>query len=161
MCCVVIVVLRLKEVRKENKMSQEELAKLIGVTQATLSGWENEKYEIDNKSLILCADIFCVSIDYLLGRTVKPTLASIPSIPTLHLNPTNENTICITRRTGAQSSYTLSDKQTDIIEGMLEQMPRATDTDNTSVYKNPLDYGAVAAEGGKYNRRPTKKPKTT
>ena len=59
--------LRLKEIRKENKKSQEELAKLLGVTQATLSGWENEKYEIDNKSLITCAELFNVSVDYLLG----------------------------------------------------------------------------------------------
>ena len=60
---------RLKEIRKGHKKSQEELAKLLGVTQATLSGWENEKYEIDNKSLIKCAEILNVSVDYLLGRS--------------------------------------------------------------------------------------------
>ena len=59
---------RLKEVRKAVNMSQQQLASLLGVTQATLSGWENEKYEIDNGSLNKCADIFGVSIDYLLGR---------------------------------------------------------------------------------------------
>ena len=61
--------LRLREFRKINNMSQQELAKRLGVTQATLSGWENEKYEIDNKSLMLCADIFNVSLDTLLGRS--------------------------------------------------------------------------------------------
>lgn len=59
--------LRLKELRKANKMNQESLASILGVTQATLSGWENEKYEIDNKSLIKCSEIFGVSIDYILG----------------------------------------------------------------------------------------------
>ncbi|MBE6965955.1 MAG: helix-turn-helix domain-containing protein [Ruminococcaceae bacterium] len=67
---------RLKEIRKEHKKSQEELAKLLGVTQATLSGWENEKYEIDNKSLIKCAEILNVSVDYLLGRSDERTASS-------------------------------------------------------------------------------------
>ncbi len=61
--------LRLKELRKANKMNQESLASVLGVTQATLSGWENEKYEIDNKSLMKCSEIFGVSIDYILGIT--------------------------------------------------------------------------------------------
>ena len=67
---------RLKEIRKEHKKSQDELAKLLGVTQATLSGWENEKYEIDNKSLIKCAEILNVSVDYLLGRSDERTASS-------------------------------------------------------------------------------------
>lgn len=60
--------LRLKEIRKKNGFSQQQLAQLLGVTQATLSGWENEKYEIDNSSLLKCSDIFNVSVDELLGK---------------------------------------------------------------------------------------------
>lgn len=60
--------LRLKELRKQNKLTQQQLAEMLGVTQAALSGWENEKFEIDNSSLLKCAKIFDVSIDYLLGR---------------------------------------------------------------------------------------------
>lgn len=59
--------LRLRELRKSAKFSQQELAEKLGITQATLSGWENEKYEIDNTSLLKCAGIFNVSVDYLLG----------------------------------------------------------------------------------------------
>lgn len=66
---------RLRDVRKQNKMTQQQLADMLGITQATLSGWETEKFEIDNASLSKCADIFGVSIDYLFGRTneVSPT----------------------------------------------------------------------------------------
>ena len=60
--------LRLKELRKQNKLTQQQLAEMLGVTQAALSGWENEKFVIDNGSLLKCAKIFDVSIDYLLGR---------------------------------------------------------------------------------------------
>ena len=60
--------LRLKELRKQNKLTQQQLAEMLGVTQAALSGWENEQFGIDNGSLLKCAKIFDVSIDYLLGR---------------------------------------------------------------------------------------------
>lgn len=42
--------LRLKHLRKSAKMTQQHLATLLGITQATLSGWENEKFEIDINS---------------------------------------------------------------------------------------------------------------
>lgn len=60
--------LRLKEIRKQNGFSQQQLAQQLGVTQATLSGWENEKYEIDNSSLLKCSAIFNVSVDEILGK---------------------------------------------------------------------------------------------
>ena len=60
--------LRLKELRMQNRLTQQQLAEMLGVTQAALSGWENEKSGIDNGSLLKCAKIFDVSIDYLLGR---------------------------------------------------------------------------------------------
>ena len=60
--------LRLKEIRKNRGLSQEQLAQVLDVTQATLSGWETEKYDIDTKSLMKFADYFNISTDYLLGR---------------------------------------------------------------------------------------------
>ena len=61
--------LRLRELRAARKINQKTLADYIGVTQATLSGWETGKYDIDNKSLSKCADYFGVTTDYILGRT--------------------------------------------------------------------------------------------
>lgn len=61
--------LRIKELRKQQNITQQQLSNYLGITQATLSGWENEKFEIDNNSLMKCADYFNVSVDYLLGRT--------------------------------------------------------------------------------------------
>ena len=63
--------LRLREFRKQNKVSQQVLADMLGVTQATLSGWENEKFQIDNASLAKCADYFGVTVDELMGRTIQ------------------------------------------------------------------------------------------
>lgn len=61
--------MNLKDLRKENGLSQAELAAHLGVTQATLSGWENEKYDIDNETLKKISALFNVSIDYILGNT--------------------------------------------------------------------------------------------
>lgn len=60
---------RISALRKEKKMSQTELANMLNVSQGTLSFWENEKYDIDNESLIKLSEIFNVSTDYILCNT--------------------------------------------------------------------------------------------
>lgn len=59
---------RLNELRKESGISQEVLAKRVGVTQQCVSGWEKDKIEPTLSNLISLADVFSVSIDYLAGR---------------------------------------------------------------------------------------------
>ena len=66
--------LRLRELRRERKLSQIELASILGVTQAALSGWETGKYSIDSQTLVKIADYFDCSTDYLLGRVAYPEL---------------------------------------------------------------------------------------
>lgn len=63
--------LQLKNLRKKAGITQMQLSEYMGVTQATLSGWENEKFEIDTASLKKIADYFNVSVDYLLGREAQ------------------------------------------------------------------------------------------
>ena len=58
---------RIRFLRLQKSMKQEELAKVIHVSQSSLSGYENEKYEPDKKTLLRLADFFGVSVDYLLG----------------------------------------------------------------------------------------------
>ena len=61
--------IRLKELRQERDLSQQELAKLLGVSRATYSRYENGKREIPLTLLIKLADIFKTSIDYIVGRS--------------------------------------------------------------------------------------------
>ncbi len=61
--------LNIRNARKAKKISQATVAELLGVTQATFSGWETGKYEIDNNSLIKLSDILNTTTDYLLGKT--------------------------------------------------------------------------------------------
>lgn len=69
---------RIKQLRKSLNIKQTELCQILGITQGALSGWENERYEPDIKSLKKMAEIFDVSIDYILGviDTKQPTSPS-------------------------------------------------------------------------------------
>ncbi|HEL2301951.1 helix-turn-helix domain-containing protein [Streptococcus suis] len=58
---------RLRELRKEKHMTQEELANAIHVTKLTISNWENDKHPIKSEKVSTLADYFGVSIPYLLG----------------------------------------------------------------------------------------------
>ncbi len=58
---------RLKELRLEKGIGQEQLAKELGVGKATISLWENALREPKLYGLITVAQYFGVSIDYLAG----------------------------------------------------------------------------------------------
>lgn len=65
-------VFRLKELRKSHGISQLKMAMDLNMAQNTISRYETEAREADYKTLILFADYFNISIDYLLGRTDNP-----------------------------------------------------------------------------------------
>lgn len=66
--------MRLKLLRKQKHMSQSSLAMKLNTTQMSISRYETGKREPDLKTLILIADFFDVSIDYLLERTDNPKM---------------------------------------------------------------------------------------
>ena len=59
---------RLYELRVESGLSRAQLAEKINVSVRLISYWENGQRECDFDMLIKIADLFSVSIDYLLGR---------------------------------------------------------------------------------------------
>ena len=64
--------MRLKELRKARHITQEKLAMDLNMNQNTISRYETGEREADYRTLILLADYFNVSIDYLLERTDNP-----------------------------------------------------------------------------------------
>ena len=59
--------IRIKELRSEFGLSQQDLAEKLNVSQKCVSNWENGVNEPDYQSLRLIANLFDVSTDYLLG----------------------------------------------------------------------------------------------
>ena len=66
--------MRLKDLRKNRKISQLKLAMDLDMNQNSISRYENGEREADYATLIKFADYFDVSIDYLLERTDNPKM---------------------------------------------------------------------------------------
>ncbi|MDF2964293.1 MAG: Xre family transcriptional regulator [Paenibacillus sp.] len=60
---------RIVELRNERRMTQEELARKLEITRASLSHYENNRREPDHETTQKLANFFDVSVDYLLCRT--------------------------------------------------------------------------------------------
>lgn len=60
---------RLKELRKEKKYTQAQIAELMDVNVKTISRWEKGEFEIKPAQAKMLADFFGVSAAYLLGLT--------------------------------------------------------------------------------------------
>lgn len=63
--------IRLKQLRKERKLTQKELGEKVGVKQNTFTNWENGKRVPSYENLVKLADIFGVSVDWFLGRCFR------------------------------------------------------------------------------------------
>ncbi len=59
---------RLKELRVQEGLSQLEMAKLLGTSQASLSKWENDVQEPCIEDIVKICNTLNVSCDYILGR---------------------------------------------------------------------------------------------
>ena len=57
---------RILTIRKENDLTQDELAEICSVTRQTISNWENGKSYPDIDTLVLLSDSFGVSLDAML-----------------------------------------------------------------------------------------------
>ncbi|WP_252242915.1 helix-turn-helix transcriptional regulator [Clostridium sp. ZS2] len=60
---------RLKELREDNAMKQSELANMLNIARNTISSYESNINEPSLDILVKIADIFNVSLDYLMCRT--------------------------------------------------------------------------------------------
>lgn len=58
---------RLKELRNEKELSQDDLAKQTGISRSAISAWENGSRVPAATAIITLAKFFGVSSDYLLG----------------------------------------------------------------------------------------------
>lgn len=64
----------LRKLRKEHKLTQVELQMRTGIEQALLSKFENGERIPPTESLMILADYYNVSIDYILCRTENPQI---------------------------------------------------------------------------------------
>ena len=59
---------RLRELRKEKGVFQQEIAALVGTSKMAVSHWEKGHSEPSIAQLIILSDFFGVSVDFLIGK---------------------------------------------------------------------------------------------
>ncbi|MDE6557691.1 MAG: helix-turn-helix domain-containing protein [Clostridia bacterium] len=64
-----IIGTRIRELRVEKHLSQEQLGTMLNVSQDTVSLWEKSKSLPPVDIIMTLSDIFGVSCDYLLGKS--------------------------------------------------------------------------------------------
>ncbi|MBD2848564.1 helix-turn-helix transcriptional regulator [Paenibacillus sp. IB182496] len=60
---------RIAQLRDERGWTQEQTATMLGISRAALSHYEKNRREPDTETLSKFADLFHVSIDFIVGRT--------------------------------------------------------------------------------------------
>ena len=60
---------RIKELRTERRISQQALAKAVGVSQKAIDYWERGINEPKASYIVTLCNFFGVTADYLLGRS--------------------------------------------------------------------------------------------
>ena len=60
---------RLKDIREDRDYNQEDIAKLLKVTQAQYNRYENGVNSMPIEKYSTLADFYNTSVDYLIGRT--------------------------------------------------------------------------------------------
>lgn len=68
---------RLKQLRKQKKLTQQELADIVGVTKRTYIYWEQGERQIKREKAIQLAKFFNVSLGYLLGYDTNNTFSEL------------------------------------------------------------------------------------
>ncbi|MCI9443960.1 MAG: helix-turn-helix transcriptional regulator [Oscillospiraceae bacterium] len=63
---------RIKDLRIKHGMTQTAMEEIIGTKQDSVSTYERGKNYPEVRNLMILADYFGVSIDYLVGRTDNP-----------------------------------------------------------------------------------------
>ena len=63
--------LRLRDLREDSDLTQQDVADFLNIKQSTYSQYENEKRQIPIEALIKLAGFYKVSTDYILGISNK------------------------------------------------------------------------------------------
>jgi len=79
---------RLRDLRKSRKITQEELAKILGVERSTVGKYESTDVIPSPTILVNIASYFNVTVDFLLGRP-EPI---VPEVVAFHKNTPGEFT---------------------------------------------------------------------
>ncbi|BDS81116.1 TPA: helix-turn-helix transcriptional regulator [Streptococcus pneumoniae] len=140
---------RLKELRKRDKITQVAFAKDNGIPLRTLQSWENGENQIKPEKAQQLADIFGVSVGYLLGFNIDDVTEDEINFHNNVMERMNKEAFIRFLDFITLSDIVLSDKQIEMIFYQLQDLSelnsdyRYTETDVEklkSMYSVKLNY---------------------
>ena len=64
-----VIATRIRDLREDHDLRQKEVAAVLGIDQRVYSSYEVGRYDLPLRHLVVLADFYKTSTDYLLGRT--------------------------------------------------------------------------------------------
>ena len=113
---------KIRELRKEKKLTQTDLAKRLNTTTSNVSGWECGKWQPDNDTLIRLAEILNVSVDYLLGRddiTTEERAVGASATKKISITPIEDDMLYVFREVGKKRGEAAQRALIEMMEKML------------------------------------------
>lgn len=111
-----------KDLRKKKGLTQVELAKLLNVQQTTVSKWEVGRAVPDYPVLLKLAELFGVSVDYLLGRediTPEERAAGVTATKKESITPIEDELLYLFREVGAKRGEAAQRALIELMEKMI------------------------------------------
>ena len=93
---------RLKECREIRGLSQKEVAATLKVSAPSVSNWESEKTRPTHDNLEKLADLYGVSVDYLLGRDAPVETQKEKPVPKDELSDDERELLRLFRQLNAE-----------------------------------------------------------
>ena len=122
---------RIKELRKQHKLTQEELGSIINVQKAAISKYELERATPSTDILKKLADYFNVTTDYLLGRTDQPQGTGFQKGD--NGGSQNDGEIKQPTMTKAYTGYSQTTYHDPLLSELIEQYPKLNDTAKAAI----------------------------
>ena len=138
---------RIKELRKQNNISQVQLAKTLGISRQAISKWENDLAEPDTLNLIRLADILSTDSEFIAtGNHSK--IKAAPTVVTMIQKVDNivekvvEKPVIVEKVVEVEKIVEVE----RIVEKAVE-VPRIKKITRIKYLRNPLEFAAVGLIG--------------
>ena len=114
---------RLKQLRDEKQLTQEDVGNIIGVTKATVNRYETGEIDIKRTIAVKLSKVFDVSPAYIMGWTDNPQKVNKPDDIEL------EEDIIIYNRNGKVIRKKISKEKMDLLTSMIDAIPEDNNPD--------------------------------
>ena len=132
---------RISELRKQQNISQGQLAKALDVSRQAVSKWENDQTAPDTINLIRLADILGTDTEYL-ATGVHSTIKTPPSVVTLVQKVENVVEKVVEKPVELEKIVEVE----RVIEKVVE-VPRVKKVVRVRYVRNPLEFAAIGLLG--------------